>query len=65
MVKLEDAVIARYEHSGHKFELLVDPNLAMDLKNGGIVEFSDFSDDGAYIEAWDLVSSTINFDTIK
>lgn len=34
MVKLEDAVIARYEHSGHKFEILVDPDLAFDLKQG-------------------------------
>ena len=39
MVKMEDAVIARFEHSGEKFELLVDPNLAMDLKNGKEVNF--------------------------
>ena len=41
MVSLEHAVIARFEHSGEKFELLVDPYLAMDLKNGKIVSFED------------------------
>jgi len=41
MVKMEDAVIARFEHSGEKFELLVDPNLAMDLKNGKEVNFDE------------------------
>ena len=41
MVKLEDAVIARYEHAGERFELLVDPNLAMELKHGGKVAIED------------------------
>lgn len=41
MVSLEHAVIARFEHSGEKFELLVDPYLAMDLKNGKNVSFED------------------------
>ena len=41
MVKLTDAVIARLEHSGEKFELLVDPYLAMDLKHGKEVSFDD------------------------
>ncbi|KHO55692.1 MAG: ribosome maturation protein SDO1 [archaeon GW2011_AR21] len=41
LVKMEDAVIARFEHSGHKFEILVDPNLALDLKHGKSVELSD------------------------
>ena len=27
MVSLDNAVLARYEHSGHRFELLVDPEL--------------------------------------
>lgn len=47
MVKLEDAVIARFEHAGEKFELLVDPYLAMDLKNGKEVSFENLlaSDD--------------------
>ena len=34
MVKLEEAVIARLETHGEKFEVLVDPDLAMDLKKG-------------------------------
>ncbi len=34
MVKLEEAVIARFEKEGHKFELLVDPDLAMEVKKG-------------------------------
>ena len=41
MVKLEDAVIARYEHAGERFELLVDPDLAMELKHGGKVSIAD------------------------
>ncbi|MEM4662646.1 MAG: ribosome assembly factor SBDS [Candidatus Diapherotrites archaeon] len=34
MVKLEDAVIARFSYKGEKFEVLVDPNLAMEVKKG-------------------------------
>ncbi|HIH10034.1 MAG TPA: ribosome assembly factor SBDS [Candidatus Diapherotrites archaeon] len=41
MVRTEDAVIARFEHSGEKFEILVDPHLAMDLKQGRAVDFGD------------------------
>lgn len=41
MVRTEDAVIARLEHSGEKFEILVDPHLAMDLKHGKEVDFED------------------------
>ena len=41
MVKLTDAVIARFEHSGERFEMLVDPYLAMDLKHGKEVSFDD------------------------
>ena len=41
MVKLEEAVIARLEHSGEKFEILVDPDLAMKLKKGEKVSFND------------------------
>lgn len=39
MVKLEDAVTARYEKQGEKFEILVDPDLAMELKKGNVVNF--------------------------
>ena len=41
MVKLEKAVTARYEHQGEHFEILVDPDLAMDLKKGKNVNFND------------------------
>ncbi len=41
MVKMEDAVIARFETKGEKFEMLVDPDLAMDLKEGRDVNFND------------------------
>ena len=34
MVSLEKAVIARYSFAGHKFEILVDPHLAADVKSG-------------------------------
>ena len=34
MVRVEDAVIARLEKFGFKFEILVDPNFAMDVKKG-------------------------------
>lgn len=34
VVSLDKAVIARLQHSGQKFEILVDPNKALDLKRG-------------------------------
>jgi ribosome maturation protein SDO1 len=39
MVRVEDAVVARLEKFGHKFEILVDPNLAMEVKHGKEVAF--------------------------
>jgi ribosome maturation protein SDO1 len=41
MVKVEDAVIARFEHSGIRFEILVDPDLAMELRKGKSVSMND------------------------
>jgi ribosome maturation protein SDO1 len=41
MVKLEEAVTARFEGKGEKFEILVDPDLALQLKKGESVNFSD------------------------
>ncbi|MDD3083752.1 MAG: ribosome assembly factor SBDS [Candidatus ainarchaeum sp.] len=41
MVKIDDAVIARFEKEGHKFEILVDPDLAMDVKHKKEVNFDD------------------------
>lgn len=41
MVRTEDAVIARYGKMGEKFEILVDPHLAMDMRHGKEVDFDD------------------------
>lgn len=41
MVSLEKAVIARYSQVGHKFEILVDPNLATDVKSGKDIPIND------------------------
>ncbi len=41
MVKVSEAVIARYEKEGEKFEILVDPNLAMELKKGKKINFNE------------------------
>ncbi len=42
MVRLEDAVVARYEHKGHRFEILVDPNAIDDIKSGKIDNVVDY-----------------------
>ena len=42
MVRLEDAVVARYEHSGHRFEVLVDPKVVDDIKSGKITNVVDY-----------------------
>jgi len=41
MVKLEKAVTARFDSKGEKFEILVDPDLALQLKKGESVNMSD------------------------
>src|SRR5579863_4110143 len=41
MVKVEDAVIARWETQGSRFEVLVDPQAVQDLKDGKTVDLSD------------------------
>jgi len=41
MVKVEDAVIARWETQGSRFEVLVDPQAVQDLKDGKDVDLSD------------------------
>ncbi|MFH1239684.1 MAG: ribosome assembly factor SBDS [Candidatus Diapherotrites archaeon] len=41
MVKVEDSVTARYEKDGLKFEILVDPRLAMELKKGNEINFNE------------------------
>jgi ribosome maturation protein SDO1 len=41
MVKVDDAVIARWETQGSRFEVLVDPQAVQDLKDGKSVDLSD------------------------
>ncbi|OKY78463.1 MAG: Ribosome maturation protein Sdo1 [Candidatus Methanohalarchaeum thermophilum] len=41
MVSLDDAVNARYKSHGTRFEVLVDPDLALDLRNGEEVDMGD------------------------
>jgi len=41
MVTVEDAVIARWETQGSRFEVLVDPKAVQDLKDGKDVDLSD------------------------
>ncbi len=41
MVKVEDAVIARLETHGSRFEVLVDPQAVQDLKDGKSVDLTD------------------------
>ena len=41
MVTVEDAVIARWETQGSRFEVLVDPQAVQDLKDGKSVDLSD------------------------
>jgi len=41
MVRVEDAVVARLEKFGHKFEVLVEPNLAMQVKQGKTAVIAD------------------------
>jgi len=41
MVKLEEAVIARLSSHGTQFEVLVDPELALNLRSGGQVDIRD------------------------
>ncbi|HTT15949.1 MAG TPA: ribosome assembly factor SBDS [Thermoplasmata archaeon] len=41
MVKVEDAVIARWETQGSRFEVLVDPEAVQELKDGKDVDLAD------------------------
>jgi ribosome maturation protein SDO1 len=42
MVKVEDALIARYESKGHRFEVLIDQKLVDLVKTGKNVNISDY-----------------------
>jgi ribosome maturation protein SDO1 len=41
MVTVEEAVVARWEHAGSRFEVLVDPLAVQDIKDGKNVDISD------------------------
>ena len=41
MVSLEDAVIARYETGGNRFEILIDPKSAQEYKEGDDIDWED------------------------
>jgi ribosome maturation protein SDO1 len=41
MVKVEDAVVARWETQGSRFEVLVDPAAVQDIKDGKTVDLTD------------------------
>jgi ribosome maturation protein SDO1 len=41
MVKVEDAVVARWETQGSRFEVLVDPQAVQEMKDGKTVDLSD------------------------
>ena len=41
MITLEDAVIARLEYYGERFEILVDPDLASDFKRGEDIQIEE------------------------
>ena len=43
MVSLDDAVLARYEHGGKRYEILIDPQLVDSYRNDPeSVELDDF-----------------------
>ena len=51
MVNVDDAIIARLESFGEKFEILVDPDLAADFRNPDNekeieIEYKFINDDG-------------------
>ncbi len=41
MVSLEDAVIARYETRGNRFEILIDPKAAQSYSEGDEIDWED------------------------
>ncbi len=41
MVSVEAAIVARWEHQGSRFEVLVDPQAVQDIKDGKTVDLSD------------------------
>ena len=74
MVSLDDAVLARWEYGGKRYEVLVDPELVEDFQNN--TESVDIDDLLATDEVWhdarggdrptsDAIESTFGTDDIK
>ncbi len=51
MVKLDDSIIARLEHGGHKFEVLIDPDAVERIKNGKLDIEKDIASDQVFKDA--------------
>ncbi|MEM0156921.1 MAG: ribosome assembly factor SBDS [Thermoplasmataceae archaeon] len=51
MVRVEDAIVARYESHGHKFEIFVDPDATDRIKEGKIDVENDLALDEIYKDA--------------
>ncbi|MGP6293455.1 ribosome assembly factor SBDS [Caldiplasma sukawensis] len=51
MVKLDDAIIARYEHAGHKFEILVDPDAIEKIREGKLDLEKDIASETVFKDA--------------
>ncbi len=67
MVSLDDAVIARLESHGSRFEILVDPDLALEFKNGKEIEISDIlAADGIFKDSkkGDRISEAYVYDVL-
>lgn len=72
MVSVEDAVVARLEVGGHRFEILVDPNATDRIKAGNINIDEDLALDQIYKDARkgdkasdELMSEVFDTDNIK
>ncbi|MCL4323460.1 MAG: ribosome assembly factor SBDS [Candidatus Thermoplasmatota archaeon] len=51
MVKLDDAIIARLEHAGHKFEILVDPDAVERIREGKLDMEKDLASEDIFKDA--------------
>ena len=51
MVRVEDAIVARLESHGHKFEIFVDPDATERIKEGKVDLASDVALDEIYKDA--------------
>ena len=51
MVKLDDAIIAKMEHSGHKFEILIDPEAVEKIRNGDVDVEKDLASEQVFKDA--------------